>query len=123
MAVSKPSSCFGTSHHSVISCIEEHITNDSLIKIQQNYIIPDQEAPIYDGTIFAIIPTIDMKELILINHEELKKLHSTCKEWGIFQLVNHGFNSSLLNKHLIGVTGSTYMITNPINTRKPYLFP
>ncbi|XP_065878985.1 oxoglutarate-dependent flavonoid 7-O-demethylase 1-like [Euphorbia lathyris] len=40
----------------------------------------------------ATIPTIDFN-LLLSNQTskmELQKLHSSCKEWGIFQLVNHG---------------------------------
>ncbi|KAK6124122.1 hypothetical protein DH2020_042148 [Rehmannia glutinosa] len=29
---------------------------------------------------------------------QLEKFHSTCKEWGIFQLVNHGVDTSLVEK-------------------------
>lgn len=29
---------------------------------------------------------------------ELQKLHSACKEWGFFQLINHGVSSSLVEK-------------------------
>ncbi|OMO93930.1 Oxoglutarate/iron-dependent dioxygenase [Corchorus capsularis] len=32
------------------------------------------------------------------HHLELDKLHSTCKEWGVFQLVNHGVKSSVVEK-------------------------
>ncbi|KAK4710900.1 hypothetical protein R3W88_005413 [Solanum pinnatisectum] len=29
---------------------------------------------------------------------ELNRLHLACKEWGFFQLVNHGVNSALMEK-------------------------
>ncbi|XP_024178457.1 protein SRG1 [Rosa chinensis] len=103
MVSSKPASCFDPSHHhSGVSIIEELITDDSVIEVPQNYVIPDQESSISHGTILATIPTIDMRQLVLINqfanNDELEKLHSTCKEWGIFQLVNHGVSSALLDK-------------------------
>ncbi|PRQ50343.1 putative codeine 3-O-demethylase [Rosa chinensis] len=103
MVSSKPGSSFGPSHHdSGVSSIEKLITDDSVIEVPQNYVISDQESPVSDGTILATIPTIDMRQLVLINQsankDELEKLHSTCKEWGIFQLVNHGVSSALLDK-------------------------
>ncbi|KAJ6408842.1 hypothetical protein OIU84_008523 [Salix udensis] len=38
------------------------------------------------------VPLIDMAKLVdSESHEtELQKLHAACKEWGIFQLINHG---------------------------------
>nr|KYP57143.1 Protein SRG1 [Cajanus cajan] len=46
------------------------------------------------------IPVIDMQNLL--SHEsgssELDKLHLACKEWGFFQLINHGVSSSLVEK-------------------------
>ncbi|KAK2352131.1 protein SRG1 [Trifolium repens] len=46
------------------------------------------------------IPIIDMKKLISLKFEnsELSKLHLACKDWGFFQLVNHGVCSSLVEK-------------------------
>ncbi|XP_050370809.1 protein SRG1-like [Argentina anserina] len=51
------------------------------------------------------IPAIDFKKLLSrdeanSSHEsdELARLHLACKEWGFFQLVNHGVSSSLLEK-------------------------
>ncbi|XP_034708370.1 S-norcoclaurine synthase 1-like [Vitis riparia] len=34
------------------------------------------------------IPTIDMRKL-LVDDDEMGKLHLACKEWGFFQLINH----------------------------------
>ncbi|KAL6546440.1 hypothetical protein OROMI_022161 [Orobanche minor] len=53
-----------------------------------------------DNNSFAPIPVLDMKKLLAEEGENrrLEKFHSTCKDWGIFQLVNHGVDSSLLEK-------------------------
>ncbi|XP_062011745.1 protein SRG1-like [Rosa rugosa] len=51
------------------------------------------------------IPTINFKKLLSRKEsnsshdsDELARLHLACKEWGFFQLVNHGVSSSLLEK-------------------------
>ncbi|KAL1562607.1 protein SRG1-like [Salvia divinorum] len=47
------------------------------------------------------VPIIDMKTFSSsadAKASELQKFHSACKEWGIFQLVNHGLDGSLLEK-------------------------
>ncbi|PQP96222.1 protein SRG1-like [Prunus yedoensis var. nudiflora] len=50
----------------------------------------------------AEIPFIDMQKLLsqesTDSESELAKLHFACKEWGFFQLVNHGVSSSLMDK-------------------------
>ncbi|KAJ0081051.1 hypothetical protein Patl1_10238 [Pistacia atlantica] len=33
-----------------------------------------------------------------LTDSELDKLHLACKEWGFFQLINHGVSSSLVQK-------------------------
>ncbi|KAL2347929.1 hypothetical protein Fmac_001929 [Flemingia macrophylla] len=46
------------------------------------------------------IPVIDMNNLLSTESgtSELDKLHLACKEWGFFQLINHGVSSSFLEK-------------------------
>ncbi|XP_047943411.1 codeine O-demethylase-like [Salvia hispanica] len=46
------------------------------------------------------IPVLDMKSLLReeTKKSQLQKLHSACSEWGIFQLVNHGVDTSLMDK-------------------------
>ncbi|KAM7260300.1 hypothetical protein ACFE04_016041 [Oxalis oulophora] len=43
------------------------------------------------------IPVIDMSKL-LVNKGELSKLHSACKDWGFFQLINHGVGEDVMDK-------------------------
>nr|GMC48814.1 protein SRG1-like [Ipomoea batatas] len=45
------------------------------------------------------IPVINMANLLQGEcDDELKKLDFACKEWGFFQLINHGVSSSLIEK-------------------------
>lgn len=47
------------------------------------------------------IPVIDMQKLLSeddLTNSELQKFDSACKEWGYFQLINHGVSTSLLEK-------------------------
>ncbi|RZC43820.1 hypothetical protein C5167_036770 [Papaver somniferum] len=48
------------------------------------------------------IPVINFQNLLSpeqsVGDLELEKLHSACKQWGFFQLVNHGVSSSLVEK-------------------------
>lgn len=44
------------------------------------------------------IPVIDFLRLLSGNNSELLKLDSACREWGFFQLINHGVRSSLVEK-------------------------
>ncbi|KAL3536419.1 hypothetical protein ACH5RR_004880 [Cinchona calisaya] len=44
------------------------------------------------------IPIIDLSLLLDQHEEELKKLSKACKEWGFFQVVNHGIEKDLLQR-------------------------
>ncbi|XP_041024769.1 protein SRG1-like [Juglans microcarpa x Juglans regia] len=138
--------------------------------VPQSYICRDQEPDLglsdcSTNTLAAVIPTIDMEKLVFGEPTdcydlELQKLHSSCKDWGLFQIVNHGVTSSLLNKlkqeieefFNLSMEEKTkykvrpgdsegygtvirskdqkldwgdrfYMLINPIQRRKPHLFP
>ncbi|KAK6232441.1 hypothetical protein SCA6_002514 [Theobroma cacao] len=80
----------------------QELVKGPTITIPQQYVRLDQEPLSLSFTAPSPpIPTIDMARLVSgddDNDLELEKLHSTCKDWGIFQLVNHGVSSSLLDK-------------------------
>ncbi|XP_044497455.1 protein SRG1-like [Mangifera indica] len=79
----------------------QELIKDPNITVPHNYFRPDQE-PVkpFSGNDdhLPAVPTIDLQRLVSMEHTELEKLDLTCKEWGIFQLVNHGVSSSLLEK-------------------------
>nr|POE84226.1 protein srg1 [Quercus suber] len=151
--------CPASSSHLVLS-IEEELAKDPKITVPERYVRVGQDPPILETPI--PIPTINMKQLVSLETKDLekRKLHECCKEWGLFQLVNHGVSSSLLEKLNDEIEGffklplaekmkykirpgdvqgygtvirsdnqrldwgdRMYMIINPLQRRKPYLFP
>ncbi|KAL3643580.1 hypothetical protein CASFOL_014395 [Castilleja foliolosa] len=65
-------------------------------EIPTQYIV-DQE-PIIDDIPFAPIPILDMNALLADQDTNIHQFHSACKDWGIFQLVNHGVDTKLVEK-------------------------
>ncbi|KAE7996321.1 hypothetical protein FH972_001053 [Carpinus fangiana] len=83
--------------------VMELITKEPLTAVPIKYIRLDQQpiALSHGAGPLPTVPTIDMKNLVLGEEAtdlELEKLHFSCKDWGIFQLVNHGVSFSLLEK-------------------------
>ncbi|XP_039022886.1 protein SRG1-like isoform X2 [Hibiscus syriacus] len=67
--------------------------------IPSRYLRSDiEKAAVPDGDKALQIPVIDMQKLVSggPNNSEIEKLDFACKEWGFFQLVNHGVDSILL---------------------------
>lgn len=61
----------------------------SLTTLPQCYVRnSDQSSPIIkNDQVLTEVPSIDMQKLLAESDDsELEKLHSTCKEWGIFQV-------------------------------------
>ncbi|KAK6917260.1 Isopenicillin N synthase-like, Fe(2+) 2OG dioxygenase domain [Dillenia turbinata] len=80
----------------------QELARQPITNIPPRYIRADDDRPIvvFDGASTPPVPVIDLQRLL---HEdpmnfELEKLHSACKEWGFFQIVNHGVNAFLLEK-------------------------
>eukprot|EP00261_Vitis_vinifera_P036822 XP_019078065.1 PREDICTED: protein SRG1 [Vitis vinifera] len=79
----------------------QELIKEPIPAVPQPFILDDPQSPILSAsTPLPLLPTIDMKHIIMSEtaDAELEKLHSTCKEWGFFQLVNHGVSSSLVEK-------------------------
>ncbi|KAM5586421.1 protein SRG1-like [Rosa sericea] len=75
--------------------------DDSDARDQKNKIDSDDAR----SSVQPEIPTINFEKLLSRKEsnsshdsDELARLHLACKEWGFFQLVNHGVSSSLLEK-------------------------
>ncbi|KAG2689170.1 hypothetical protein I3760_09G128100 [Carya illinoinensis] len=89
-----------SSDHLVLSINEELRKLDPKIKVPERFIRVTQDPAPVLGTSIPAIPTVDMKKLVSEDTKdfEVEKLHSICIEWGLFQLVNHGVSSSLVEK-------------------------
>ncbi|KAH9779413.1 protein SRG1 [Citrus sinensis] len=84
----------------LVPCVQELVKNPALV-VPDRYIRPDQDSPlISDDTLISQIPVIDMQSLLSKESmdSELAKLDFACKEWGFFQLVNHGMSTAFLEK-------------------------
>lgn len=80
----------------------QELAKQQLAAVPPRYVRDDIENQSYNSTILLPqVPVIDMKKLLEIgdnDDSELKMLHLACKEWGFFQLLNHGVSSSLVEK-------------------------
>ncbi|RZC90048.1 hypothetical protein C5167_044678 [Papaver somniferum] len=67
------------------------------------------------------VPVIDLQKLLspepIIGEAELERLHSACKEWGFFQVVNHGVDISVVEK----IKSEVHDFFNiPMDEKKPF---
>ncbi|XP_077229919.1 protopine O-dealkylase-like [Tasmannia lanceolata] len=79
----------------------QELVKDQILTVPSRYIRLDQHPQVISATAtLPSIPTIDMESLLQGESQpsELKKLHSACKDWGFFQLVNHGVSYSLIER-------------------------
>ncbi|XP_027087083.1 oxoglutarate-dependent flavonoid 7-O-demethylase 1-like isoform X1 [Coffea arabica] len=80
-----------------VSYVQE-LAKEKFASVPPRYIRPDPTK--LDGASTEEIPVIDMQRLLSDEsvNPELEKLHFACKEWGFFQVINHGVSSSLVDK-------------------------
>ncbi|KAJ0044732.1 hypothetical protein Pint_04853 [Pistacia integerrima] len=82
----------------LVPCVQE-LAKEPMETVPPRYIRPEQELPIIsDAGLISEIPVINMQKLFTeeLEDSELFKLHFACKEWGFFQLVDHGVSSAFL---------------------------
>ncbi|XP_057797667.1 LOW QUALITY PROTEIN: protein SRG1-like [Salvia miltiorrhiza] len=75
----------------------QELMKTKIHEIPQKYVIDQEPAMASESS----VPIVDMKSFFSSAEAkawELEKFHSACKEWGIFQLVNHGLEASLLER-------------------------
>ncbi|KAK7260560.1 hypothetical protein RIF29_26709 [Crotalaria pallida] len=82
------------------------IAKNTLTKVPERFVRPVHERPVLSTTTpLPQIPVIDFSKLSSKDFmgPELEKLHYACKEWGFFQLINHGVSTSLVENVKTGV--------------------
>ncbi|GAB2299074.1 hypothetical protein Dimus_033145 [Dionaea muscipula] len=98
-------SCF---HPSPAFSLQAELMENPMVSIPELYVQHQQEPPqivdvdLHNTVPVSPIPVIDMHHLAIHQGREsdeiIQKLHSACKDWGIFLLVNHGVGASLQKK-------------------------
>ncbi|XP_077226856.1 protein SRG1-like [Tasmannia lanceolata] len=79
----------------------QELVRDQILTVPSRYIQLDHDPPVISpAATLPSIPTIDMESLLQGDSQpdELNKLHSACKDWGFFHLVNHGVSYSLIER-------------------------
>ncbi|KAM3284792.1 protein SRG1 [Capsicum chacoense] len=88
-------------NHKKVPSVQE-MAKKKLVRIPSRYVRDDQERSVASSN--REVPVSDMQRLINSNdHDdsiniELQKLHFAAKEWGFFQLINHGVSCSVVEK-------------------------
>ncbi|XP_076911176.1 oxoglutarate-dependent flavonoid 7-O-demethylase 1-like [Bidens hawaiensis] len=78
----------------IVPSVQE-LAKQSIAKIPPRYVHHDHQ-PASDDPCLTSVPVIDLHCLIAGSCTELNKLHAASKEWGFFQVINHGISESLL---------------------------
>ncbi|VYS46333.1 unnamed protein product [Arabidopsis thaliana] len=86
----------------LVPSVQEMVKEKTITTVPPRYVRSDQDKTEVDDDfdVKIEIPIIDMKRLCSSTSmdSEVEKLDFACKEWGFFQLVNHGIDSSFLDK-------------------------
>ncbi|XVF40228.1 hypothetical protein PTKIN_Ptkin01aG0094900 [Pterospermum kingtungense] len=87
----------------------QELAKEHLTKLPSRYLRTDDEDPPFSSIakFESQVPVIDMQKLsstdLKVLELELEKLHHSCKEWGFFQLINHGVSSELVENVKQGI--------------------
>ncbi|KEH38517.1 protein SRG1 [Medicago truncatula] len=85
----------------LVPSVQELSKDGNISTVPPRYIQPNHQDLILSEVDTNLqIPVIDMYKLHSeeLGSSELVKLHLACKDWGFFQLVNHGVSSNLIEK-------------------------
>ncbi|GAV82241.1 DIOX_N domain-containing protein, partial [Cephalotus follicularis] len=95
----------------------QELAREPLTTVPPRYVRTDQDSVVISNTTsLPQVPVIDMQSLVS-KDSELEKLHNACKEWGFFQLINHGVSSVLLEKVKVEIQE---LFNLPMEEKKKY---
>ncbi|GFP91249.1 protein srg1 [Phtheirospermum japonicum] len=79
--------------------IVQELAKKTLATVPPRYVRLDQPLPSNLSSSLPEIPVIDFQKLFDVDFMdiELHKLHNACKEWGFFQVINHGVDSEVID--------------------------
>ncbi|XP_057950027.1 oxoglutarate-dependent flavonoid 7-O-demethylase 1-like [Malania oleifera] len=86
-----------------VPCVQE-LAKEKPETVPARYLRPEQDPPFVSNAFpLPQIPVVDMHNLLSGDEEqtldsELQRMHRACKEWGFFQVINHGVEWSLVEK-------------------------
>ncbi|KAK3431062.1 hypothetical protein EUGRSUZ_E02891 [Eucalyptus grandis] len=88
----------------------QEMAKEPITEVPPRYVRVDQDHPFMHaelGTSLLQAPVIDLSKLSSSNDDfmesELEKLHVACRDWGFFQLINHGVSCSLVEEVKLGI--------------------
>ncbi|XP_020976990.1 protein SRG1 isoform X3 [Arachis ipaensis] len=101
--------------------VQEMVKNNPL-EVPQRYIrsTEEMEKVNYLTHLSSQIPVLDFALLSSGNSLELLKLDKACKDWGFFQLVNHGIEKEVLQRMK---EATTKFFDLPIEEKEKYAMP
>ncbi|OMP08408.1 Oxoglutarate/iron-dependent dioxygenase [Corchorus olitorius] len=97
----------------------QEIVRNGFQSIPERYIHENKDLPISVNLSDSElqIPVIDFSLLAKGDKDELKKLDFACKEWGFFQMINHGVREEVLHKMKAAVSSFFEL---PLEGKKKY---
>ncbi|KAL8088547.1 protein SRG1-like [Apium graveolens] len=81
-----------------VPSVQELAKKKQLKAVPSRYVRTDQDPIISDSKIALQIPVVDLERLVSGDLDMSQKFDSACREWGFFQLTNHGVRTDLLDK-------------------------
>ncbi|XP_058772213.1 protein SRG1-like [Vicia villosa] len=83
----------------------QELVKHNISKVPQQYLQLNQDPVVISDTTTPLpqLPVIELSKLLCEDATELEKLDRACKEWGFFQLMNHGVDPLLIENVKTGI--------------------